>query len=225
LCPPRRLAKLSFSHSANSRGWSLNLLFLFSQAPSRRLQIEAGYGSLSPANEGTTFGAQTSSINYVSSTPAMPNDTSTTATSSPYPSRPCLVLPSRSSTGSFVKGPLQGAAGKHLYLYYSSHVLFVTSIRRVVTMAALPISLQRTGLRTIHLHGVHTFHPAWFLHPAHTLQYLLTRTYLIQRSHILAHHHRHRLRRLIPRLANVPLLMNQRTARSKMESLNTMDVG
>lgn len=110
MCPPRRLAKLSFSHSANSRGWSLNLLFLFSQAPSRRLQIEAGYGSLSPANEGTTFGAQTSSINYVSSTPAMPNDTSTTATSSPYPSRPCLVLSSRSSTGSFVKGPLQGAA-------------------------------------------------------------------------------------------------------------------
>ena len=90
--------------------------------PSPSARLDAGYGSPSYSDERTSklspMAAQTP-IDYLFSKSAMPNDTSTTATSSPYPSSPGLATyhPDMHQIA-FAQRPPQGAAGRRPYFVY-----------------------------------------------------------------------------------------------------------
>jgi hypothetical protein len=185
--------------------------------PSPPLGPEVGHGSPSYSDKGTSHGAQTI-VNHVFSLSAMLNDTWTTATSSPCSSRPATYHHPALLQLALSWGPPQGAAGKHLYiLYFPISYCDVYQARDHYRRS--PDILQHAGLWVIHIS-----------HPA-TFYILLTRSNtspghaLFKTLHILTRSYHCPLRYLIPRLANAPLLLNQRTAWSKRESLNSRDAG
>jgi hypothetical protein len=118
--------------------------------PSPPGRLEAGYGSPSYSDERTSkflLWPRNLLSNQFFSTPAMPNDTSTTAASSPYPSRPDSATyhhPDLQQVA-FSQRPPQGVAGKRPYLSTFPSPLILTSIRRMAT--PWPLSCHPHGAR------------------------------------------------------------------------------
>jgi hypothetical protein len=84
----------------------------------------------------------------------MPNDTGTTTTPSPYLPRPATYQHPDPLPVTLLRG-IRREKQVSACISLLCHLLFVTSIRRGVTIAALPMAPQRAGLWIIYLR-VHT---------------------------------------------------------------------
>lgn len=149
---------------------------------------------------------------FFPSTPAMPTDTSTAA-SSPYLSRPDSATATYHdlSQVAFSQRPPQGAAGKRPHILYfpiSPYCDFYQAHGHTMS-ALLPFPL-RADQWTIPLHNIHTCHTQLTCHILLTTLQYHTRACFIRISHI--HIRRRHRRHLHPirHLANAPLLMNRR---------------
>ena len=143
----------------------------------------------------------------------MPNDASTTATSSPYPSRPESATYHRPDLPqvAYPQRPQQVPAGEVPKYYLFSRLTFCDFYQaRGPTMVALLESLHLAGLWNIQLHSIHMSHTQPICHILLTTPQYHIRAWFIHTSHIRTSLRPRRRHHRIPHLANAPLLMNHR---------------